>query len=338
MSVRLVTGDDSILIAEAVSRAVEEFLGTEDRTLALQQLGEADLRSPDGGWSVAALVDAAQTPPFLTARRVVVGRHLARFPRARDYDDLVRLLNDPPPTTDLVLVWERGQDPAMTGRLPTVPKALSKAVQSAGGTVLDVTPPARKGDARQWLKEQLKHTDLRFERAAVEAVEDLLGTDSGNVVGLLRTLEGALGPKARVTVEDIEVYGGDAGAVVPWDLDDAIDRGDIAEALRVLHRLLPSRHPLVLLATLHGRYQRMLRLDGAGIADERQAAEVLGMRGSTFPARKLLGQTRKLGPGGVARAIKLLAEADMALRGTLDWPGELVMEVLVARLASLASR
>ena len=338
MSVRLLTGDDSILISEAVSRAVQEFLGTEDRALALQQLGEEDLRSPDGGWSLAALIDAAQTPPFLTARRVVVGRHLARFARGRESDVLIRLLNDPPPTTDLVLVWERGQDPAMTGRMPAVPKRLSKAVQAAGGTVLDVTPPTRKGEARQWLKDQLTHADLRFEPAAVEAIGDLVGTDSGNVVGLLRTLEGALGPKARVTVEDVEMYGGQAGAVVPWELDDAIDRGDIAEALRVLHRLLPSRHSLVVLATLHGRYQRMLRLDGAGIADERQAAEVLGMRGSTFPARKLLGQTRKLGPDGVARAIGLLAEADMALRGTLDWSDELVMEVLVARLASLSSR
>ena len=134
------------------------------------------------------------------------------------------------------------------------------------------------------------------------------------------------------------VYGGDAGSVVPWELDDAIDRGDIAAALKVLHRLLPSRHPLQLLAALHGRYQRMLRLDGAGAADEHQAAAMLGMKGSTFPARKILGQTRKLGSERVARAIRLLADADLALRGTVDWPDELVLEVLVARLAALSSR
>ena len=81
-------------------------------------------------------------------------------------------------------------------------------------------------------------------------------------MGLVRTLEGALGAGGTVTTEDVAVYGGDAGSVVPWELDDAIDRGDIAAALKVLHRLLPSRHPLQLLAALHGRYQRMLRLDG----------------------------------------------------------------------------
>ena len=338
MSVQLVTGDDPVLLAEAVSRIVKETLGDEDRSLALEQLDETSLREPDGGWSLAPLVDAAQTEPFLTARRVVVGRHLARFSRSGQCDDLVRLLESLPATTDLVLVWERGVDPTMGGRLPAIPKALAAAVKAAGGAKLDANPPTRKSDAGKWLRDQLKQSSLKFEPAAVAAVEDLVGADRGIVVGLLRTLEGALGEGGTVTAGDVAVYGGDAGSVVPWELDDAIDRGDIAAALKVLHRLLPSRHPLQVLAALHGRYQRMLRLDGAGAADEHQAAAMLGMKGSTFPARKILGQTRKLGSEKIARAIRLLADADLALKGTVDWPGELVLEVLVARLAQLSSR
>ena len=338
MGVHLVTGDDPVLLAEAVKRSVKEALGDEDRSLALEQLDESSLRDPDGGWRLAPLVDAAQTEPFLTSRRVVVGRHLTRFARAADCDELVRLLETLPATTHLVLVWERGVDPAMGGRLPAVPKALAAAVKESGGTSLNVTPPRGKSDAHKWLRKQLEQSGLHFEPAAVAAVGDLVGADHGNVVGLLRTLEGALGSGATVTAGDVAVYGGDPGSVVPWELDDAIDRGDITEALRVLHRLLPSRHPLQLLAALGGRYQRMLRLDGAGAAGERQAAELLGMKGSTFPARKILGQTRKLGSEKVARAVRLLADADLALRGTVDWPDELVLEVLVARLAALSSR
>ena len=338
MSVQLVTGDDPVLLAEAVSRIVKETLGDEDRSLALEQLDETSLREPDGGWSLAPLVDAAQTEPFLTSRRVVVGRHLARFSRSGQCDDLVRLLESLPATTDLVLVWERGVDPTMGGRLPAIPKALAAAVKAAGGAKLDANPPTRKSDAGKWLRDQLKQSSLKFEPAAVAAVEDLVGADRGIVVGLLRTLEGALGEGGTVTADDVAVYGGDAGSVVPWELDDAIDRGDIAAALKVLHRLLPSRHPLQVLAALHGRYLRMLRLDGAGAADEHQAAAMLGMKGSTFPARKILGQTRKLGSEKIARAIRLLADADLALKGTVDWPDELVLEVLVARLAALSSR
>ena len=67
-----------------------------------------------------------------------------------------------------------------------------------------------------------------------------------------------------------------------------------------------------------------------------QAAQVLGMKGSTYPAKKALTQLRQLGHDGVADAMRLLAEADLDLRKLRkDWPEELVMEVLVARLSRL---
>ncbi len=125
----------------------------------------------------------------------------------------------------------------------------------------------------------------------------------------------------------------------PWDLTDAIDSGRTAQALDVLHRMTRAgeRHPLALLSTLHTHYARMLRLDGAGTADEAAAAVLLGMKGSTFPAKKALTQARRLGSLGVAEAIRLLAEADLDLRGfERVWPDELVLEVLVARLSRLA--
>jgi DNA polymerase-3 subunit delta len=100
-----------------------------------------------------------------------------------------------------------------------------------------------------------------------------------------------------------------------------------------------GRHPLVIMATLHNHYARMLRLDGAPEAtDERSAAAALGLTGSTFPARKALLQSRKLGHDGIARAIVLLSDADLAIKGTIDWPQDLILEVLVARLAAASRR
>ena len=62
------------------------------------------------------------------------------------------------------------------------------------------------------------------------------------------------------------------------------------------------------------------------------------MKGSTFPARKALQQSRRLGTERVRRAVELLAAADLDLRGVTAWPEETVMEVLVARLAHLSRR
>jgi DNA polymerase-3 subunit delta len=56
---------------------------------------------------------------------------------------------------------------------------------------------------------------------------------------------------------------------------------------------------------------------------------------SAYPAKKALNNARRLGPGGSRRAIELLAQADLDLRGDKDLEPEVVMEVLVARLSKL---
>jgi DNA polymerase III delta subunit len=98
--------------------------------------------------------------------------------------------------------------------------------------------------------------------------------------------------------------------------------------------LAGESHPLVVLALLHKHYRQMLRLDGAGVTTPEQAADVLGIK-SSFPAKKALTQAGRLGSSRIARAVQLLAAADLELRGTTGLSGELVVEVLVARLSRL---
>jgi DNA polymerase-3 subunit delta len=78
-----------------------------------------------------------------------------------------------------------------------------------------------------------------------------------------------------------------------------------------------------------------LALDGSGARDENSAAAAMGIRPG-YPAKKALDQYRRMGGAAVNRAIGLLAQADLDLRGAKEWPDELVMEVLVARLSRLA--
>ncbi len=345
MALRLILGDDPVLIGEAVSVAVDELVGEGDRSLMLEVLTENEYRGDDGRFEADRLIDAAQTPPFLTGRRVVVGRHLSRFSRKDDYGPLVSLLEDPIDTTDLVLVWEKGIEPKVD-RLPPLPKPIKEAFEAAGGLIVQTSVPRGRG-ASEWLRDQLAGSGLDFDRSAVAAIEDLVGEDRSRVVGLIRTLEGALEEGATVTADVVAAYGGsDLGGTVPWALDDLIDKGDVRGALAMLPRLIPydgtptdrNGAAFRLMATMSNRYGRMLRLDGAGVGGEKEAAELLGMKGSTFPAKKALQQSRTLGTDRLRRAIQLLADADLQLRGTVDWEPELVMEVLVARLARLSAR
>jgi DNA polymerase-3 subunit delta len=150
----------------------------------------------------------------------------------------------------------------------------------------------------------------------------------------------AHGDGARLGADDIEPYLGEAGSVAPWDLTDAIDNGQTEIALTLLHRLLGAgeRHPLVIVSILHRHLAGLQRVDGPAITSEAAAAAALGFaKGrSTWPAKKALASSRRYGSAGVTEAIGLLAAAELDLKGRRDWPGELVLDVLVARLCRLA--
>jgi DNA polymerase III subunit delta len=324
--VYLVRGDDDVILRDAARELIHRLLGDVDAGLAVDEIGRDRFQPTDGSEpSIAPLVQAAQTPPFLTDRRVVVGRDLEVFTRAEQVASLVAYLEDPLSTTSLVLVWAQGR----------VPKSLTDAVKASGGEQVE-SSPGRKVAA--WVDEQLRVAQLQLDRAGTERLIGWLGDDPQRLVGLIGTLVGAFGEGARLGVEDIEPYLGEGGGVPPWELTDALDRGDIATALAKLRRMLDGggRHPLVVMATLHGHYARMLLLDGAAVRGERDAAQILSLKGSTFPARKALQQTRRLGHERIVDAISLLAAADLDLRGAKAWPEDLVLEVLVARLARLA--
>jgi DNA polymerase III subunit delta len=324
--VYLVKGPDEVILRDAVRGLVQRLTGDRDPGLTVEEIGREQHQPGEAtAPSIRALVDAAQTPPFLTDRRVVVGRDLDLFTKADQIEPLVTYLSDPLPTTALVLVWPGGR----------MPKGLAEAVKGGGGEQIDTSPGRQLAG---WVDEQLSRAGLRVDRAAQQRLVDWLGDDPQRLVGLARTLSGTYTPEARLGLDEIEPFLGEAGGVPPWELTDAIDKGDIPTALDRLQRMLGGgeRHPLQIMATLHNQYARMLTLDGAPVTGEKDAAKLLGMKGSTFPARKALSQARKLGHDRIARALDLLAGADLDLRGRKAWPEALVMEVLVARLARLS--
>lgn len=333
--VYLLKGDDEVLLDDAARELVHALVGAGDRTLMVEELDAEKYTQDNGDLHIGPLVDAAQTPPFLTDRRVVVGRHGAVFTTADAVAPLVAYLEDPLPSTALVLVWERGPKAGASARLGATPKKLLDALKKAGGEVVDTG--AGQGKAKEkFIEEQFRGAGVKLDASAREAIATRIGEDAGLLVGLLPTLEAVYGEGAKLGAEDVMPYLGVEGGVKPWDLTDAIDNGKVADALDTLHRLMSGngQHPLQILATLTNGYSKMLALDGSGVGDERAAAELLGIKGSTYPAKKALAQTRKLGSERLAEFICLLAQADLDLKGAKAWPPELVIEVLVARLAS----
>ena len=333
--IEFLKGDDPTLVAQALSKVVDQLVGDGDKTLMVDELTETNYTSDGGPPSIAPVVTSAQTFPFLTERRVVVGRNLGLFSKQDDVASLVRYLLDPTETTDLVLVWEKG---ANSNRLAAVPKTLKDALKKCGATEIDAAP---KGRGRKMLLDrQLAEASVSLDAGARAMIADRLGDDVGRASSVLDALASTFGEGTGLSASDVEPFLGEASDVPPWELTDAIDQGNIGLALEKLHRMMGGgeRHALQVLATLHGHYQRALALDGAGVRSEKDAAALLGMKGSTFPAKKALTLSNSLGPRKLREVFALLGAADLGVRGAtaIDTPTQI--EVLVARLAALSRR
>ena len=314
--VHLVRGEDPVLVAQAARALVEQLAGSLEHALVVEEHSAGD------ALDVAAVVDACTTPPFLVDRRIVVVREAGRLSTA-DVSRLLSALEHPLPSVHLVLVSGGG----------TVPATLVKAATAAGGVV---EASAGRGRERgRWIAEQLRHAPVKLEPAAARRIEEHLGEDLGRFDGLLESLAAAYGEGGRVSVAALEPFLGEAGAVPPWEMTDAIDAGDVPGALLALRRLLAAgRAAPMVVAILHGHFSGMLRLDGADVTSGDAAAASLGVR-SAFVAKKALDGARRLGSERIGQAITLVADADLDVKGGTALAPELVLEILVARLARL---
>ncbi len=315
----LVRGDDPSLVAQAVRDVVAELVADRDAAMVVEEHTEQSSDGSDAG----VIVDALSTPPFLTDRRVVVVRDAGRI-SAAESARIAQALKDPVPGVVLVVAAGGG----------TISSALAKAVESKGRVV---DTKVGTGRARtQWVAGRLRDSALKLDPDAASRLSEHMGEDLGRLDGLLGSLASAYGESATVTADELEPFLGTAGGVAPWDLTDALDSGDAPAALRALERLTMASGsvPLVVLATLHRHYGAMLRLDGSAATSASEAAELLGAH--EFVAKKALEQSRRLGSERIGRAIMLIADADLDLRGRTGLPDAAVLQVLVARLCRLS--
>ncbi len=347
MTTYLVQGSDPVLRDREAQRVVDELLGADDRSFALddhtlasrRRAGDADAggdepadAEADGSTELpafAAITTALQSPPFMTSARVVVIREIGNLV-ADQAKWLAAWIADPLDGVHLVMVTGGGR----------VPAALDKACKDAAQIV--APPSERTADV---LQHELKAAHVRLAPDAANRVAEHLGDDVGRVPELVDVLHSTYGDDAVLDLDAVEHYLGELGTAGRFDLANAIDRGDIASALETLHRLLASTsasqpkplHPLQVMATLVFHYQRLLRLDDPAVVTNEDAARVLGMK-SAGGARFPLSASQRLGTDGLSEAMRLLAAAELDLRGASGVDERTVMDVLVARLAALSRR
>ncbi len=281
-----------------------------------------------GQCEIGQVIQSCSTPAFLTDKRIIVLRQIGMLSAAQA-NELVEYLKEPLNTTFLILVGGGGR----------ISSSLEKLLKSSSALTVDVSVPSGAKAKAQWLDEKLNQANVKMDLKAKELLLDHIGEEVDRVDSLLETIIASSDRKAKITPDVLLPLLGAGGGVPPWELTDAIDTGDTDLALRKLSRMTFSggKNAISILAILHRHFRDMFALDGSGAGNDAAAGEILGIA-STFRAGKLRRQSTKLGSEKLARAIVLLQEADLDLRGRIDWPAELIMEVLVARLSRLPAQ
>lgn len=343
MQILLLKSPDMSLLSQAVTEAVSEFLGDESKEAALSRFDEQNyLLTPETGpprKDISVVVEAAQTPPMLASKRVVLARDLAFFGAAKAaFAPLLKYLESPSPDSAMILVWEATG--TSTQAPPRLPQALSAAVRDAGGEVRDISPGrSNKRGPNDWFDQQLDKSGVRLNGRARAMVWDWLGDKHSSLAGLLETLAATYGTERILEEGEVRQFlsKSEEGSIPIWNLTDAIDEGKRDVALGTLRRLLGNGtyEPIQIIFSLHRHFEQMLRLDGVEELSETAVVNALGLSPNLkFKAKKIAGQTRKLGSEKIARSIRFIANADLDVRGRSGLDPEIVLEVLVARLAS----
>ena len=325
----LLSGGDKTLLAQKVKEVVDKCVGDKSSELVLTKFEESDYEI-ENSISIDPVVAAANTESMYEPFRVIEARNLGLFSTQDDLDKLYKYLEVALDTTYLILVWEKGMKQA---RLSPLPKQLKESVIVAGGEYISASKPVGAKVTKEWFQEKINSSGLNLDSKAQVLLQNHLGSDVGRLQSILEILSSALSNKTgNLSAEDISPFLGKEGSIPTWELTAALAKGDGTGSLYCLKRQLDSgEHPIAILYFLINHYSRIARLDGAGFTNSADVAKELKM--SAYPAKLALEESKKLGFIKIKRIMEMLGKADEDLKGGTGLDQELVLEILIARIA-----
>lgn len=326
-----VVGTDATMVYDAVHNVVARSLGDLDPSLALQDFTAKDVTTSATESIASQIIEALNTPPFLVDRRVVVVR------------DAQSLLAD---EAAQVIGWMQAPAPGIILVLAVVGPKSNKLVKAAG-EVIETNVGTRPPERLAFVEAKMAEYNITLSRDVAQQVTDVVGDDLARIDSVARSLSAIYG-SAPLTFKHIEPYLGEAGDVAPWDLTGAIDKGNATAAIIAARRMLDSkgRAGLQVVNILQRHFMQFMKLEGAAVASQDEAAALLGITNAKS-AGFVLQTASRLGTDRIAMAMHWITEADLALKGGVSYGGKdlntdmdvtelTVVEVLVARLAKMS--
>jgi DNA polymerase III subunit delta len=305
-------------LRDRAARAITEHVL---RDAPLREFNESIFSLTDPNTGVREAIAAAEQMPMMTTRRVVRINDINKLTE----DDESALLSyvERPAETCVVILTATDMD-----RRRKVTKTLINACASVEFLHL------KDSDLKPWLHGRLRDLEATIDNKTFDHIITLVGSDARRLSNELAKLATAALPTGKITMKLVDDLVGRSRDQYAFDLSDELIARDARSALRTLKRLFDDRaEPVMLIGILASTYHKLaiakeLMARGAPDEDLFRLAPFDRTKRSAFFAT-----ARRSEADSLARSIKLIADADLAIKTSRGTP-RMQLEILVCELAS----
>ena len=308
-------GEEEFLIQEALDLIINKVVDPGARDFNFNALYCRDTPASE-------LVNLCQTLPFMSEKRLVLARDFDAL-KAADLEELAPYLNDPSPSTCLVMISNHGKYDK---------KSVTSAVEAHGAITRFY--PLLDREIVAWIEGWARARGLSLQRDAAQYLWQTIGNDLQKIGNELEKVEISIKEKKSITFEDVKTVVGDFREYSSFDLAAALGSKNREKAFLILSRLIQEgEQPVGLLGSIAWNFRRLLQakaMEAAGTGPDeimkKLRPPVIFHQTAQFKA-----QMRSFSLDELRGAFDVMLSTDKTLKAS-GLSGRLVLERMILKL------
>jgi DNA polymerase-3 subunit delta len=293
--VRLVLGDEELLVSRAVDAAIAAARDAEP---------DVEVREYQGGDLVPGELAEMVSPSLFGGGRVLVVR-AGQDVKKDVATALLEYAKDPDPDVVLVVTHAGGAKG----------KALADGLKAAGAEVVPAAKIAKHRERLDFVRAEIRDLGGKCPESAAEALLAAVGNDLRELVAACAQLVADTG--GRITADVVARYYRGRAEVSGFTVADAAMVGDVPAALEALRWALQiGVDPVPIADALADGVRTVSRVASAGRGNPYQLASSLGM--PAWKIERAQRQARGWTPDALVDAMRVVADCNAAVKGGSD--------------------